>query len=183
VSASALAPTSVDDFSQERLLRLFTKAPGAFWRHDVDLSLAAAVKMARFAQIAGVSSTFYLNPRSDFYNLFSREGEETVLAIAGTGHRLGLHVDYRNGSVLRRVLSDRALVNAAYGPAFSNAVSFHMPPTCVLWIDQSEFESAYASKWKDRYLSDSRREFGPGKENLVSDDVQVALHPEHWFSA
>jgi hypothetical protein len=43
------------------------------------------------------------------------------------------------------------------------------------------FESAYASKWQDRYISDSRREFGPGKENLVSDAAQVNLHPEHWF--
>jgi hypothetical protein len=99
VSVSARAPTPVDDFSQERLLRLFTKAPGAYWRHDVDVSLAAAVKMARFAEVAGVQSTFFLNPRCDFYNLFSREGEQAKAAILDAGHRIGLHCDYRDGSV------------------------------------------------------------------------------------
>jgi hypothetical protein len=74
----------------------------------------------------------------------------------------------------------------ASAPLDSKAVSFHMPPTCVLWRDYSEFESAYASKWEGRYLSDSPRvrpgEGCPvaleGKENLVSDQL---LHPEHWF--
>jgi hypothetical protein len=170
----------VSEFSQERLLRLFTKAPGAYWRHDVDVSLSAAVKMARFAQVAGVQSTFFLNPRCDFYNLFSREGEQAKRAILDAGHRIGLHCDYRNGSIEEAVRRDWNLMSADE-PLDTDAVSFHMPPTCVLWVDFDWFDSAYASKWQDRYLSDSRREFGPGKENLISDDLQICLHPEHWF--
>jgi hypothetical protein len=171
----------LSDFSPERLLGLFTKAPGAYWRHDVDVSLAAAVRMARFAQVAGVQSTFFLNPRCDFYNVFSREGVAAVDAILAAGHKLGVHVDYRTGSVQDAVTADRVLATAGLGPVFTDRVSFHMPPTCVLWTDFPGFESAYASKWQDRYISDSRREFGPGKENLVSDAAQVCLHPEHWF--
>jgi hypothetical protein len=179
VSASAHALT-VSDFTQERLLRLFTKAPGAFWRHDVDVSLSAAVKIA---QVAGVQSTFYLNPRSDFYNLFSREGRETIDAIREAGHNLGVHVDYRDGSVRDIVKADRMLTTIGCGPVLSASrmVSFHMPPECVLWRDFEEFDSAYATRWRDRYLSDSRREFSRGKEEVISDDVQVNLHPEHWF--
>lgn len=178
----------MSDFSQERLLRLFTKAPGAFWRHDVDVSLSAAVKMARFAQVAGVQSTFYLNPRSDFYNLFSREGRAAVDAIQIAGHRLGLHCDCRIRAVLPRVQRDRDLIEADYPGLFSDAVSFHMPGEWLLWRDFTasgnfeSFENAYGSKWKDRYLSDSRREFSEGKERLISDDVQINLHPEHWFA-
>lgn len=182
MSVSARALTSVDDFSQERLLRLFTTAPGAFWRHDVDVSLASAVKMARFAQVAGVRSTFYLNPRCDFYNLFSREGEYTQKAILDAGHRIGAHVDYREGgSVEKAVWRDWNLMGADKG-LNSAAVSFHMPPPNVIWVDFDWFESAYASRWRGRYISDSRREFGEDKERLLSDDVQVNLHPEHWFS-
>jgi hypothetical protein len=174
----------VDDFSQERLLRLFTKAPGAFWRHDVDVSLAAAVKMARFAEVAGVQSTFFLNPRCDFYNLFSREGEQAVEAIVDAGHKLGVHVDYRDGSVKDAVLRDLRLIVQGYPSALQEPtrVSFHMPPQRVLWADFNGFDNAYGSRWEGRYLSDSRRAFGPVKEATVTDDMQINLHPEHWFN-
>ena len=104
--------------SEARLLRLYTAAPHAAWRHDVDLSLSAAQQMARFAELAGVQTTFYLMPRSDWYNLFSREGARTLDVIAECGHRLGLHCDHREGSVVATVEADFALVEVAY-PVFS----------------------------------------------------------------
>jgi hypothetical protein len=135
-------------FTQEHLLRLFTTAPRAFWRHDIDVSLAAAAKMARFAKLAGVRSTFYLMARGEFYNPFSDEGADAVTEIAASGHRLGLHVDYRNGSVLAEVERDRALMVAGgYGDIIDpRLVSFHMPPACVLWRDYRAFTSAYAQR-------------------------------------
>lgn len=178
------------DNSPERLLRLFTKAPHAFWRHDVDVSLSAAVKMARFAQLAGVKGTYFLWPRSPYYNLFSREGAEAVDVILEAGHCVGLHVDYRNGSVYETVRRDTSLMMASYGYSVGRIdptrVSFHMPPDCVLWRDFGGFESAYASKWEGRYLADSRGEFGPEKEarldEMVADGgpIQLNLHSEHW---
>lgn len=173
----------MSDFSPERLLRLFTTAPKAFFRHDCDVSLAAAVKMARFAQLAGVQSTFYLAPTLDTYNLFGLEGREAVAAILAAGHRVGVHVDYRNGSVRSAVDRDVALFRVGYPrvPLGSKPrVSFHMPPACVLWKDLEYADSAYSSKWEGRYLADSRREFGPEKEARVSDDMQINLHPCHW---
>lgn len=171
----------MSDFSQERLLRLFTSAPNAFWRHDVDVSLASAVKMARFAQVAGIQSTFYLNPRCEFYNLFSLEGARALDEIIGSGHRVGLHCDYRGGSVEEAVQRDWDLM-CADRPLDSDAVSFHMPPVSVLWRDFDWFDSAYATRWKGRYVSDSRRVFGPEKGAMVADDMQINLHPEHWFN-
>jgi hypothetical protein len=173
-------------FTQERLLGLFTSAPRAFWRHDVDVSLSAAAKMARFAELAGVQSTFYLNPRSDFYNVFSREGRAAVKAITEAGHRVGLHCDYLNGSIENWVRYDLDLLNAGYPGVFAKCVSFHMPPPRVLWRDFYEFDSAYASEWEGRYLSDSRREFGVEKGvrlALEGNDLQINLHPEHWFAS
>lgn len=167
----------MSDFSKERLLDLFTQAPSAFWRHDVDVSLSAASKMAEMAQIGGVSSTFYLNPRSSFYNLFSSEGKATVAAIRDGGHKLGLHCDYRGGNLLNTVKGDQRLLAAMYDGVFSDRVSFHMPPPSVLWRDFYWFENAYASRWKGRYLADSR---GKALNGNVTDDMQVNLHPEHW---
>ena len=56
-----------------------------------------------------------------------------------------------------------------------------MPPKSVLWRDYSGFESAYARRWEGRYVSDSRREWTAEKEARVTNDMQIALHPEHWF--
>ena len=173
----AEAPAVEDQFSKERLLHLFTSAPKAFWRHDVDISLSAAVKMAQMAQIGGVRSTFYLNPRSHFYNVFSSEGEHTIEAIRKAGHWLGLHCDYREGDPVDVALHDFRLLDVGYPHTFENKLSFHMPPPDVLWRDFDWFESAYASRWKGRYISDSR---GAALEGDVTDDMQVSLHPEHW---
>lgn len=172
-----------DTFTTEHLLRLFTTAPGAFWRHDIDVSLPAAGKMARFAELAGVRCTFYLMARGEFYNPFSPEGERTVDDILTAGHRIGLHVDYRDGSVTEHVDQDRALMASGFGPGIIDPrlVSFHMPPSCVLWRDYTTFTSAYAAEWEGRYLSDSRREWDETKDALVGDGMQISLHPEHWF--
>lgn len=167
------------DFSRARLLKLFTSAPKAFWRHDVDLDLAAAVKMARFAQVAGVSSTFYLNPRCEFYNVFSREGEEAIKAIGEAGHSIGLHCDYRDDADVEIIVRDQIdlLAWAVSWLPDPTPVSFHMPGPAVLWKDFEGFENAYAAKWEGRYLSDSR---GKPLNGLLSNDHQINLHPEHW---
>ena len=162
-------------FSRERLLQLFTSAPKAFWRHDVDISLDAAVRMARFAQVAGVQSTFYLAPRCPFYNLFSEEGWDAVWEIKRRGHRIGVHAWDELWA------RDAKLFNAGYRDALTQPerplVSFHMPDENVLWQEFSRCESAYAPEWEGRYLSDSR---GRPITDPVTDDMQINLHPEHW---
>ena len=62
-----------------------------FLRHDVDLSLAAAVQMAELEAARGVSATYFLMTRSVFYNLASREGERALARLRELGHRVGLH--------------------------------------------------------------------------------------------
>jgi len=173
----------VTDFTTERLLRIMTKAPGAFWRHDVDISLEAAAKMARFAQLAGVQATFYIMPRGEFYNPFSRAGAQAISAIHNHGQRLGIHCDYRTGDIHDAVKRDGDILEVGYPGLFNlELVSFHMPPGSVLWRDFTGFENAYAPKWMGRYVADSRRQFGPEKEARVSNSMQIGLHPEHWFA-
>jgi hypothetical protein len=138
--------------------------------------------MARFAQLAGVRSTFYIMATGEFYNPFSAPGPDAVSAIHNAGHRLGVHVDYRGvGSIERMVFRDLAMFDAFFPGLFEPAVSFHMPPKSLLWRDFDGFDSAYGSRWEGRYVADSRREFGPDKEALVTNEMQVNLHPEHWF--
>ena len=62
-----------------------------FLRHDVDLSLEAAVVMAELEAAEGVQTTYLLMTRSVFYNLASREGEQAIARLRELGHQVGLH--------------------------------------------------------------------------------------------
>jgi hypothetical protein len=60
-------------------------------RHDVDLSLAAAVLMAEVEAEAGAWSTWFLMTRSVFYNLASEEGEQAIARLRELGGRVAHH--------------------------------------------------------------------------------------------
>ena len=66
--------------------------PGAlFLRHDVDLSLDAAVRMAELEAEVGAPATYFLMNQSVFYNLASAEGTATIARLRELGHRVGHH--------------------------------------------------------------------------------------------
>lgn len=60
-------------------------------RHDVDLSLRAAVLMAEVEAEAGAWSTWFLMTRSVFYNLASEEGERAIARLRELGGRIAHH--------------------------------------------------------------------------------------------
>ena len=63
-------------------------------RHDVDLSLDAALRMAELEADAGARATYFLMTGSVFYNLGSHEGESAIARLRELGHRVGLHAVY-----------------------------------------------------------------------------------------
>lgn len=63
------------------------------WRHDVDCSLQRAVWCAQAEQDAGATGTYFVNPRSEFYNLAETSNLRAVHTIADLGHEIGLHFD------------------------------------------------------------------------------------------
>ena len=70
-------------------------APGdLLLRHDVDLSLDAALTLAGLEAEAGVQATYFLMTESVFYNLASPEGENALGRLRELGHRVGLHAVY-----------------------------------------------------------------------------------------
>ena len=63
-------------------------------RHDVDLSLNAALQMAALEAEEGASATYFLMTESVFYNLASTEGVGAAARLRELGHRVGLHAVY-----------------------------------------------------------------------------------------
>src|SRR5215467_14865653 len=75
----------------------FDREPAAgdlLLRHDVDVSLNAALRLAELEAEAGAGATYFLMTRSVFYNLASAEGERALTRLRELGHRVGLHAVY-----------------------------------------------------------------------------------------
>ena len=143
-----------------------------FLRHDVDLVLDAAVRMAELEAEHEVSATYFLMTRSVFYNLDSREGEVTLDRLRKLGHRVGLHAvhphvdfDDRFDPVLAWHNPDPEYVN----DPVDGLVNVMTPP----WFD------------RDHYRSDSNQHFRSGDptDALARADLewlQLLIHPEIW---
>ena len=58
-------------------------------RHDVDLSLDAALRMAALEAEEGATATYFLMTESVFYNLASTEGVGAAARLRELGHRVG----------------------------------------------------------------------------------------------
>src|SRR5437879_1276924 len=67
--------------------------PFALLRHDIDMELEAALKLAEIEAEAGVQATYFFLVRTETYNLFSSAGIATISNILKMGHHLGLHFD------------------------------------------------------------------------------------------
>ena len=63
-------------------------------RHDVDLSLEAALAMAELEAELEAPATYFLMTRSEFYNLDAPSGADAIERLRRLGHRVGLHAVY-----------------------------------------------------------------------------------------
>lgn len=74
-----------DDFQKDRKEIL--------WRHDVEFSPDVALKMARIESELGVTTTYFFQLHSEFYNILERYFSDMLLKIKSLGHHIGLHFD------------------------------------------------------------------------------------------
>lgn len=63
------------------------------WRHDIDMSPAMALTLAKIEAKKNVKSTYFILLHSDFYNLLDIENVDIIKQIIQLGHEIGLHFD------------------------------------------------------------------------------------------
>jgi hypothetical protein len=143
-----------------------------FLRHDVDLSLDAAVEMATLEAELGVPTTYLLMTESVFYNLGSKEGVAAISRLRELGHAVGLHAVYPNA-----ILDER----------FDRVVSWHNPQPEVMSDPIPGAVNAYAEPYfaPPTYRSDSNQRWRSGcpHEELAAGAfpwLQILVHPEIW---
>ena len=142
-------------------------------RHDVDLSLDAAVRLAELEHEAGAAATYFLMTESVFYNLGSSEGERALERLRTLGHRVGLHAVWPH-----RVVDER----------FEPVVAWHNPDPEYMSEPLDDglanvMEPRFFSP--ERYRSDSNQHWRSGcpHEQLARGEfewLQLLTHPEIW---
>jgi hypothetical protein len=143
-----------------------------FLRHDVDISLAAAVEMAALEAEAGVTTTYLLMTESVFYNLASTEGDAAIARLRELGHAVGLHAIHPNVR-----LDDR----------FDRVVSWHNPRPEYMSEDVPGAVNTYGHRYfsPETYRSDSNQHWRSGcpHEELRAGAfpwLQILVHPAIW---
>jgi len=103
-------------------------------RHDIDMSLDAAAEMAALEAEHGMSATYFVLVRSEFYNPASAASRAALRAIGAAGHRLGLHFDaalHRPDALDEAAAAECALLESA-AEARIETISFHRPPSAEI---------------------------------------------------
>jgi hypothetical protein len=146
-----------------------------FLRHDVDLSLAAALKMAELEAARGVSATYFLMTRSVFYNLASPEGERALQHLRELGHGVGLHALYPH---------------VDFDERFDPMLAWHNPDAEFMTKPVEGLVNVMSPPWFDpaHYRSDSNHSWRNGDPSaaLAAHEfewLQLLTHPEIWAYA
>jgi len=141
-------------------------------RHDVDLSLDAALRMAGLEAEEGAAATYFLMTESVFYNLGSSEGRAALGRLQELGHRVGLHAVWPNARLDER---------------FEPVVAWHNPDPEYMTAPVEGAVNVMRAPWFSpaTYRSDSNARWRHGcpHEELAAGAfpwLQLLTHPEIW---
>jgi hypothetical protein len=148
------------------------EAGDLFLRHDVDLALDAALRMAEVEVELGAHATYFLMTESVFYNIASTEGVAALARLRELGHRVGLHAVHPNAR-----LDDR----------FEPVLAWHNPDPEYMTDPVEGAINVMGARYFDprTYRSDSNQRWRHGcpHEELRSGTfpwLQLLVHPEIW---
>lgn len=171
-------------------------APHLVLRHDIDMILDSAARMAEVEAGIGMHADYFVLLRSDLYNPLSPSGEGFIRRILGLGHRIGLHFDASLYPELDQAGLDRvcaaecALLESWFGISV-RMVSFHRPAPAFLGLENGiggrghTYQPRYFSEIV--YCSDSRGGWHHGHplekvQAAGGRAFQLLTHPVWWDS-
>lgn len=141
-------------------------------RHDVDLSLEAALELAELEAGAGARATYFLMRDSVFYNLASPPGERALARLRELGHAVGLHARY-----------PRAELDGRFDPV----LAWHNPDPDYMSASVEGAANVMEPRFfsPETYRSDSNHAWRSGcpHEELQAGSfewLQLLVHPEIW---
>jgi hypothetical protein len=162
-------------------------------RHDVDLSVRDALKMALMEADRDIATTYCFLLTSALYNPLERDQREQIREIESLGHEVALHFstheywepDEEPGAadLDRRIDEERTVLDTLISGT-TETVSFHGPPSWVLNRDLDDIRNAYAPAYFEgmTYVADSGQRWrtSPPVIDDFRESAQVVVHPGLW---
>lgn len=159
-------------------------------RHDVDISLISAVKMAKIESELGIKSTYFILFHSQFYNPFSVSASKAIQKIIELGHKIGLHYDrsffienkLQPGETISEELKD-------FSQHFNqkiNLVSAHNPTlnkkNAIKFSNEIIDADSPTLKIDRKYISDSVQYWREGSFSKFTNltKLYILIHPIWW---
>jgi hypothetical protein len=136
-----------------------------YLRHDVRLSLEAALELARLEHELGARATYLLMTESAFYNLDSHVGHYAQRQLRQWGHSVGLHAVHPRAEVDRR---------------FDKVLSWHNPEPAYAREPVFGAVNVDEEPYSEHVLSDRT---GCPHEAVAAGEaewLQLTIHPELW---
>jgi hypothetical protein len=176
ILSSSIPLVGLDEFARG--------ASGVWLRHDVEIDLAAATRMAKCEAALGVRASYFLCAESPFIDSGSDEIRDCATDLLGMGHQVSLHVflGADKGPVMDRIddiVQDLALPHP-------EAVTFHAPGLAAEVLAQAPLgEMVYGplAAQACQYFSDStgRWRWGhPRGAVAQGGSTQLLTHPFWW---
>lgn len=162
-------------------------------RHDLDMSIQAALPMASIEHALGLTASYFVLIRTEMYNPFSDRTLTGLKQLASLGHEIGLHVDaslYPEDIDSLDIAVERecAILEMFTGYRIQ-FLSFHRPASHLLGLDRlvAGRRHTYEPKFFSDlgYCSDSRGRWHHGhplKSPSVAQGrgLQLLTHPIWW---
>jgi hypothetical protein len=146
-------------------------------RHDVDISIESAYKMAKYENKLGIKSIYYLRFDCDYYNLLTVKNSK-ILEYLIENHEVGCHVDCTNFE------SEDDLYN--YLSNYNRIIPFQKFTFHINTDKTKKFRNIKYFQNKsiltNEYISDSKNQFNNDKLMKIKNlnDFTLVIHPEWW---
>ena len=167
----------------------------AFVRHDVDVDLTRALRMAEIEREHSVPASYMIMNASLMYTLRNGPSKRTLQQIQSLGHEVGLHFDCpdelrcETGNLTQlenQIESACSQLEDCIGRPV-RSLSFHRP---ISWLMRGPLligsrVNAYARELMDWYLSDSKGCWREGEplpklREPKGSRLQLLMHPIWW---
>lgn len=175
--------------------KIDTEKKQVLWRHDLDLSVKTAHRIAIEEAMEGIQANYFLLLHSPFYNLLDSYNSSLIKEIIDLGHHIGLHFDshYYNisnaGELNNHLESEKNLLESLFKKEIK-VFSFHLNNSFTLNCKEWQYNgliNTYADFFQSKaeYCSDS---YGLWRFKRIPDfiaeaqsnTIQVLTHPEWW---
>ena len=165
--------------------------PYLILRHDIDISLESALKMAQIEHTIGVRSTYFVLLSSKHYNPFEGRNVEIMRQISRLGHEIGLHYDVEQYECYAvnhvHALKNEMRILESLVAKRILSISSHAPRKPGSFLDNDDCVNADNPRLMDIYVHDSQRLWTIKSLSVLLNNppkrVQLSMHPCFWDPA